>query len=387
VTDQTKTCRTCKSDVPLSEFSADISRSDGLCTHCKPCDNARRRAREQGGVPMDRVRQTLLAERREWQAERRAMQKQVADAAATVKAVEAKLDDVLNAKPQRAPTFLKRKADRSDATALVLLSDWHVEERVRKSDVNGVNEFSLDIARERAERFFLNVARLTDIAARDSRIETIYLAVLGDLFTGHLHEENLHTTALAPPMAARYAGELLTAGVRFLLDNTPYRLEGVMIPGNHGRMTKKMWMSSPVDTSLESFMYAYVAHDLNQNKRVNLKVAPGAMEYHRFYESFDVRFLHGYEMKYGGGVGGITIPVRKAIAQWDKVRRASLTVFGHFHHFMDGGDFLANGSLIGYSGFGQAIKADYEEPKQAWTLIHARNGGQKALTAPVWVTP
>jgi hypothetical protein len=81
----------------------------------------------------------------------------------------------------------------------------------------------------------------------------------------------------------------------------------------------------------------------------------------------------------------MTIPIRKKISAWDKAMRADLTVMGHFHQLMDGGDFLVNGSLIGYNEFAQAIGASPEEPRQAFFLVHARNGGQKSLTAPIWL--
>jgi hypothetical protein len=90
-------------------------------------------------------------------------------------------------------------------------------------------------------------------------------------------------------------------------------------------------------------------------------------------------------VKFGGGVGGITIPIRKKLAAWNSAIRADLTVMGHFHQLMDGGDFVVNGSLIGYNEFAQAIGASPEEARQAFFLVHARGGGQKSITAPIWL--
>jgi hypothetical protein len=85
------------------------------------------------------------------------------------------------------------------------------------------------------------------------------------------------------------------------------------------------------------------------------------------------------------GWAGITIPLNKAIAQWDKAVRADLTLFGHFHQLINGGNFLGNGSLIGYNTFAQAIKASYEEARQMFFLVHARGGGELSVTAPIWL--
>jgi hypothetical protein len=108
---------------------------------------------------------------------------------------------------------------------------------------------------------------------------------------------------------------------------------------------------------------------------------------HSYVEVFGLtlRFLHGHSIKFGGGIGGITIPIRKAISQWNKVRKADLTVMGHFHQCVDGGDFIVNGSLIGYNAFAQFIKADYEPPRQQFFLITDYRGGEKSVVAPIRV--
>lgn len=289
---------------------------------------------------------------------------------------------------QTAPEILVYKQpawERSDAIACAVASDWHVEEPVDPEAVHGLNSYNLDVAKSRAEKFFVNWLRLTDIFAKDSKITTMFLAALGDFFSGWIHEELLASSLLAPGDAANFVKGLLASGIDFLLRESSYVLEGEMIPGNHGRMTRQMHFSDPTGTSLETFMYSALADRYKDNPRVRLNVSGHAMRYRRFYETFNVRLIHGYEVKYGGGVGGITIPLRKAIAQWNTPIQANLTLLGHFHQFFDGGDFLVNGSLIGYNTFAQAIKAQYEEARQAFFLIHARNGGQKSVVAPIWL--
>ncbi len=288
----------------------------------------------------------------------------------------------------RAPTILvydKNRDERCDAIACALASDWHVEETVNLNAVHGLNEYSPDIARARGQAFFQNLLKLTDIIARDSKVTTIWIGLLGDFFSGHIHEELMASTAMAPGDAAQLAKEIICSGIDFLLRESSYVIEGDCIPGNHGRMTKQIWFSDPTGTSLETFMYRAIADRYHGNDRVRLRVADHAMVYRKFFESFNMRLIHGYEMKYGGGVGGITIPVRKALAQWNIAMPAKLTCFGHFHQRIDGGDFMGNGSLIGYNTYAEAIKAAFEEPVQSFFLVHARHGGQKSICAPIWL--
>ena len=79
-------------------------------------------------------------------------------------------------------------------------------------------------------------------------------------------------------------------------------------------------------------------------------------------------------IRYQGGVGGVYIPVNKAISQWSRAKHADLDVFGHFHQAKHDVRFISNGSLIGYNAFAISIKADFEPPKQAFFLIDRKRG-------------
>jgi hypothetical protein len=90
---------------------------------------------------------------------------------------------------------------------------------------------------------------------------------------------------------------------------------------------------------------------------------------------------HGHNIRFAGGVGGVYIPINKAINQWNKLRHAYLDILGHFHTFRDGGNFIVNGSLCGYNAFAISIKADFEEPRQCFMLIDKKRG--KTIVAPI----
>ena len=61
-------------------------------------------------------------------------------------------------------------------------------------------------------------------------------------------------------------------------------------------------------------------------------------------------------------------------ANWDRAKRADLNVFGHFHQLVDGGNFVCNGSLIGYNSFALSIKAPFQKPRQAMFLLDKKRG-------------
>ena len=53
-----------------------------------------------------------------------------------------------------------------------------------------------------------------------------------------------------------------------------------------------------------------------------------------------------------------------------------------FHQFFDGGNFVANGSMVGWNAYAIAIKAKFEKPKQVLFLIDKKRG--KTVTCPIY---
>lgn len=273
-----------------------------------------------------------------------------------------------------------------NAIACAIFSDWHVEERVDKDKVHGINEYNPSIAKARAHQAFRSLLRLTNIYAEPSHIDTIFMAFIGDFITNYIHEELQETNYMGPAIAASLALQLLVDGVTFLLNNSEYKLIIDCVPGNHGRMTKRPRIANATETSLETFLFQNLANHFAKEPRVEIRVANSKMLYRQFFDKFTMRLIHGDDISYGGGIGGITIPIRKKLAAWDKAMRADLTVMGHFHQLINGGDFIVNGSLIGYNEYAQAIGASPEEPRQCFFLLHNRHGGQLATMSPIWVT-
>jgi len=283
--------------------------------------------------------------------------------------------------------YYKIKTDvtntKSEVTAVAILSDVHFAETVHSQNVNGKNEYSPKIAKERIEKYFISLVRLIKIFNKESEIGNLVLALLGDLINGQLREEAMENNSMQPMEEMLSVKEILSAGIRYLLDNTSLNITIPCHSGNHARTTKKIHVSTEAGNSLEYVLYHNLAYEFKDNKRIKFIIPTS---YHSFVEvgGLTIRFHHGHAMKYLGGIGGIYISVNKAIAQWNKVQRADLDVFGHFHQFRIGGNFVCNGSVIGWNEFANFIKADFEKPKQAFFLIdHKRK--EMTVTAPIFL--
>lgn len=274
----------------------------------------------------------------------------------------------------------KRPSGDSESVVVVLASDWHVEENVELAAVNGLNEYNLGIARKRATQFFQGALRLVQIFQKDTKIDTMVLALLGDFISGSIHEDIAENANLGATKALIFAEELIISGIEFLLANSKLNLIVPCHSGNHGRATKEQRHATENENSFEYYMYHVVAKHFAGNKRVKFLISESYVSYLPIY-NYVVRFHHGHGMKYGGGVGGLFIPAYKAVSRWNDGRRADLDCFGHFHQFRDGGSFVCNGSMIGYNAYAVSKGISFEVPKQVMFVIEKTRG--RTFTVPI----
>lgn len=274
----------------------------------------------------------------------------------------------------------KGSSGRSESVAVVLASDWHVEENVDVGAVNGLNEFNLSIARERAMKFFQGTLRMIEIFQKDTRIDTLVLALLGDFISGSIHEDIAENTNLGPTKALVLAEELLISGIGFLLASSKLNLVIPCHSGNHGRTTKEQRFATENENSFEYYMYHVLAAHFAGNKRVKFLISESYISYLPVF-GYTLRLHHGHGMKYGGGIGGLFIPAYKAVGRWNDGRRADLDCFGHFHQFRDGGNFICNGSLIGYNAYAVSKGISFEKPQQVMFVIEKTRG--RTFTVPI----
>jgi hypothetical protein len=337
------------------------------------------------------VADKLEFELRKMDAKKDDSKKLLAEAAKKIKTLEEQNEAFLGLQGKQVQTYEiqpKVPSGHSEAVAFMIASDWHNEERVRLQDVSNQNEFNLEIFKQRSDAFFRGGQRLWGILRKDTQIKTLVLALLGDFITGSIHEDAAESNYLPPSEAIWNAEEKIASGIKFLLENTD--VEELAIPchsGNHGRMTKKQRHSTEQGNSLEQYMYKHLETHFSDEPRVKFMISGGYLSYMKLFDKYTIRFHHGHAINYGGGVGGITIPVIKAIDKWntmDQYRNVNLDVFGHFHQYVNYGNFVCNGSLIGYNAYAQAIKAAYERPQQAFFLV-SKKYMSKTMSTPIFV--
>lgn len=291
------------------------------------------------------------------------------------------LIDISDSRPQVARIQMDKSKD-AEATAFALATDWHAEETVEPAAVNGLNEFNLAIAEQRIKRFFQRVVRLTEIQRAGCDIKRLVLFLGGDLMTGYIHEELQESNSLSPTQTLLWLQDQIVSGIKFLQPH----FEEIVVPccyGNHGRNTQKPRFSTGAANSYEWMLYKILSkQDFGKGAKVTWHVSEG---YHLLLNCYDklIRFHHGDGLKYQGGIGGLTIPVEKAIAAWNKGITADLDVFGHWHQSQQNPKWVCNGSLIGFNAYSVRIKAPYELPSQTYFLFDKKRG--RTITTPIFL--
>ena len=238
-------------------------------------------------------------------------------------------ETLLDLKGQVNTYSIKRsKGVGGQAVAFAIASDWHVEENVKPETVNGTNTYTMAIAKERAEKFFNHTLKLVNKESQDIKIDTLVLALLGDFFSGNIHDELMETCEVQPQDAMLYAQNLVASGIEFLLANSKLKLIIPCAVGNHSRQTAKVHISTEHGNSLEWAMYSFLAQYFKREPRVTFILSRSYFNYMDVF-GYTIRFHHGHAVNYAGGVGGLEVPMRRIIGRWDKDKPAYLSVCGH----------------------------------------------------------
>lgn len=272
-----------------------------------------------------------------------------------------------------------------ELTAVVLASDWHVEEPVDPVSIAYRNEYNLEIAERRIGKFFEAVIWNVEHHRADGhlQIRDLVLWLGGDLMSGYIHEELLEGNLLSPTETVVWLIPILRNGILTLLERL--KLESITIPcsfGNHGRTSAKPRISTAYANSYEWLMYHALADSMRTDSRVRFEITNSAHQYTEVYGRV-IHMHHGDDVKYSGGVGGLGIPLLKAVPMWDLVKKADVHCIGHWHQLRDYGRAVVNGSLIGYNAFAQRIRAEFEPPQQVMFFMDSARG--KCLLTNLWV--
>lgn len=270
-----------------------------------------------------------------------------------------------------------------EAAAILQWSDWHVEEEILSTTVNGVNSFNIKIAKDRSVKLFENGLKLVNTQRSGVDIKELIIHLGGDFITGYIHPEGEQTNQMSPINACKYAIDLISSGLRYYLENGQFNTIRVVCSlGNHGRTTKKM-QSNNHEMNNELFIYYFLANHFKGEPRIVFQAGESSYSYMTVYNRV-LRFFHGHQVRYQGGIGGMTVPMYKLILRLDTNTPAYYNFMGDKHVYCQPTpNCQVNGSLIGYNTYAAEFGLGFQEPMQAFSLIDSKRG--VTIKAPIFV--
>jgi hypothetical protein len=258
-------------------------------------------------------------------------------------------------------------------------SDTHMGEVIDAEEIGGINAFNSEICRQRLRRHIIAACNIGTRWADDTDCVGAYFALGGDLISGDIHEELRMTNDLTSHEQVQAMVEEASAAIRLLKDAFG-RVHVTCVPGNHGRNTHKATAKLYARLSYDMMIGAMVQRDFVNDPRVTFQMSAAKDQVTPIFGR-NVLSTHGDKMGTGGGQGfaGPFLPIvrgaKKVMAQYaSKGTNIDLMLHGHYHTSGNPGNILSNGSVPGYSEYGDDLRFVIEPPQQNLFLMHSRWG-------------
>jgi len=283
----------------------------------------------------------------------------------------------------KSPEVKPNNSIKNEATAIVQLSDTHFGKIILPATVNGLNEHNPDIAKKRMDKLAENLLSLVNKERAEVKIENLVLGLGGDFMENSmLHDHSQMATAFSQMEELLFSRELLHKFIKTIAENGKFKK--IILPcvrGNHSRTTKKMNSTIDYRTNFEALLYNLLKQDFSDSLFEWYAPDSDICEFQVFNKR--IRSLHGWQVKSGGGIGGLTIPLNKYILRMDQISKCDYNLMHHYHSLSyPTANCTLNGSLCGYDTFAMQIGASFQKPMQSFQLLDKNRGF--TIKAPIF---
>ena len=278
------------------------------------------------------------------------------------------------------------KKKRSAGVPTLFASDWHWGEVVDPNQINGVNEYNVAIAQDRAKVMIEKTIDLLKNHVALTDYPGIVFVLGGDMVSGDIHEELMATNSMEIMPTVIDLFGVLTWCIETLADE----FGNVFVPcvsGNHGRNTHKIRAKGRNFTSFDWLLYQFLSKRFENDTRIQFHIPDGSDAYYSIY-GHKYLLTHGDQFRGGDGVIGALGPIirgdhrkRSRNAQIDM--EYDTMILGHWHQLIQLERLIVNGSLKGYDEYAYANNFGFEPPRQALWITHPEHG--LTFSMPVYV--
>lgn len=264
---------------------------------------------------------------------------------------------------------------------MLFFSDAQWGEVIRAREIDGINEFNLQVANARYRMLIDKTIELATKHMVNPKYPGIYYLRGGDMISGDIHEE-LRLTNDATSLVQVH--DLVAAerrGIKRLADVFG-RVHVISVPGNHGRQTvkpqAKQYAALNYDT-LSAWMLQ-MAFEAEGDTRVTFATPLSGDHLFSVY-GYNFLLTHGDRIgsRGGGGFIGPSITVarghKKLIDYYARLGKLiDYTLIGHFHVRMELNGLFVNGCLPGASEYARDNRWEPSAPEQWLLFVHPEHG-------------
>lgn len=298
--------------------------------------------------------------------------------------VIAEIAGVVAAAPRELPEWVTKPTPRErgkPANEVLMTSwcDWHLGERVEGAEVNGFNDYNMDVAQDRIERLVTTTIKLAKHNHNASYPGAV-VNLLGDFVSGGLHPELKATDELEAIPASMKAIDLIAGGLSRMADAFG-QLYVPGVCGNHGRTTAKPEFKKYYRKNFDYLILCMLAKHFASDKRIRFDIRPSNDVFYRVYGE---RYLaqHGdmLGVKGGDGIIGSLGPITRGEVKKSGQSSAlglayDKLVIGHWHQRLWLPRAIVGNTIKGFDEYAKnQLGAKPDRPTQPLWFVHPAHG-------------
>ena len=260
-------------------------------------------------------------------------------------------------------------------------TDWHYGEVQLAKEVEGINEFSPEVALKRVNYLVDRQLEWIKLNRASYKIDTARIIVTGDLISGDIHKELEVTAAFPSPVQSIGAAQLLASAILKISPFYSKVIVDFIVADNHSRLTHK---PQAKEEGLNSFNYIvghYAKESLKRVDNIDFRIH----EMHqKVIDVNNFRYLtsHGHGIQGWAGipfygierkVGKEALKRMQVFSELREELRFDKLLIGHFHEPLNGVRWRIGGSLSGTSAYDHR-EGRFSRPAQTAWMVHPKHG-------------
>ncbi|MBO5712260.1 MAG: hypothetical protein J6R47_05415 [Acholeplasmatales bacterium] len=245
-------------------------------------------------------------------------------------------------------------------SAILEISDWHYGIEIN----NPWNKYDLDIAKDRIIKLRSRVVE----KLRDNNVKTLYIANLGDLISGRIHETIRIQNRIDVITQCLEVAEILVEFITYLSQYA--NIKYISTSDNHSRVEPKKELSLDLESLtriIEPLVEARIKNIQYENKKcknVEFLKSPFGPDIATFnIGNYKIGAVHGHKDSPKLVVNNVSLMTQ---ANYDLILTA------HLHHFSADESYntvvISNGSLMGVDDYAESLRL-MNKPSQNFIVV------------------